>query len=55
MKEEEVKQEPCKCEVYSRVVGFYTPIQQWNDGKVEEYKKRKTFKIKEEAQRDWSK
>ena len=33
-----------KCEVYSRVVGYIRPIQQWNDGKQSEFKKRKTFK-----------
>ena len=34
-----------KCEVYSRVVGYFEPIKQWNKGKVEEFKKRKTFKV----------
>ena len=29
-----------KTEVYSRVVGFYRPIEQWNEGKKEEYKDR---------------
>lgn len=37
-----------KCEVYSRVVGYIRPVQQWNDGKVSEFKKRKTFKLTEE-------
>ena len=32
-----------KTEVYSRVVGFYRPVQQWNDGKQEEFKNRKVF------------
>lgn len=32
-----------KCEVYSRVVGFLTPVSQWNKGKKEEFKDRKTF------------
>lgn len=32
-----------KCEVYSRVVGFLRPVQGWNPGKQEEYKKRKEF------------
>lgn len=36
-----------KCEVYSRVVGFYTPVQQWNNGKAEEYKKRKVFSFED--------
>ena len=29
-----------KCEVYSRVVGYLRPVQQWNIGKKEEYKER---------------
>jgi ribonucleoside-triphosphate reductase len=37
------------CEVYSRVVGYLRPVQQWNTGKKEEYAKRKTFKIPEAA------
>jgi ribonucleoside-triphosphate reductase len=31
------------CEVYSRVVGYLRPIDQWNDGKQSEFKVRKTF------------
>jgi len=38
-----------KCEVYSRVVGYYRPIDAWNKGKREEYSKRKTFKVKGEG------
>jgi len=38
-----------KCEIYSRVVGFIRPVNQWNEGKAEEWKDRKTFKpIKED-------
>jgi len=33
------------CEVYSRVVGYLRPVQQWNNGKQEEFKERKEFKI----------
>jgi ribonucleoside-triphosphate reductase len=33
------------CEVYSRVVGYLRPVQQWNKGKKEEFKERKEFKI----------
>lgn len=33
------------CDVYSRVVGFHTPIRRWNDAKFEEWKDRKTYKI----------
>ncbi len=33
-----------KCEVYSRVVGYLRPVQQWNVGKQQEFKERKEFK-----------
>ena len=32
-------------EVYSRVVGYLRPVKNWNKGKKEEFKDRKTFKI----------
>jgi ribonucleoside-triphosphate reductase len=31
------------CEVYSRVVGYLRPVDQWNDGKQAEFAIRKTF------------
>ena len=37
------------CEVYSRVVGYLRPVASWNDAKQEEFKERKTFKIKTDA------
>ncbi len=33
------------CEVYSRVVGYYRPVTQYNVGKQREFRDRKTFKI----------
>ncbi|MEM2784875.1 MAG: ribonucleoside triphosphate reductase, partial [Candidatus Pacearchaeota archaeon] len=33
------------CEVYSRIVGYLRPVQQWNLGKQQEFEERKTFKI----------
>ena len=33
------------CEVYSRVVGYLRPVNQWNNGKQEEFKDRKTYKV----------
>jgi len=33
------------CEVYSRVVGYIRPVQQWHKGKVQEFKERKTFVV----------
>lgn len=34
-------------EQYSRVVGYLRPVSQWNIGKQEEFRERKTYKIKE--------
>ena len=34
-----------KTEVYSRITGYYRPVQNWNDGKAEEYKNRKLYNI----------
>jgi len=31
-------------EIYSRIVGYYRPVSQWNDGKVMELSQRKTYK-----------
>ena len=32
-------------EVYSRITGYYRPVQNWNDGKREEYEERKEYDI----------
>lgn len=32
-----------KCSVYSRIVGYLTPVENWNAGKAEEWGNRKTF------------
>lgn len=32
-----------KCEVYSRVVGFLSPVSQWNIGKKSEFTDRQTY------------
>ena len=34
-----------KTEVYSRVCGYFRPVSNWNKGKKEEFKDRKTFKV----------
>ena len=34
-----------KTEVYSRITGYYRPVQNWNDGKSQEYKDRKTYRV----------
>ena len=34
-----------KAEVYSRITGYYRPVQNWNDGKAQEFKDRRTYDI----------
>lgn len=36
-----------KTEVYSRVCGFFRPVQQWNKGKKEEFKERREYLVGE--------
>lgn len=45
---------PCneKCEIMTRIVGYYSGLNNWNKGKREEYKMRKTFKINQETELD---
>ena len=32
-------------EVYSRITGYYRPVQNWNEGKTQEFKERKVYNI----------
>ncbi len=44
----EVKECPhcgAKTEIYSRITGYYRPVQNWNDGKLQEYKNRVEYDI----------
>ena len=34
-----------KTEIYSRITGYYRPVQNWNDGKLQEYKNRTEYDI----------
>ena len=34
-----------RTEVYSRITGYYRPVQNWNDGKSQEFKDRKVYEI----------
>ncbi|MCP4150777.1 MAG: ribonucleoside triphosphate reductase, partial [bacterium] len=38
------------CEIYSRVVGYLRPVNQWNEGKTAEFKMRKTFLIEKRTE-----
>ncbi len=37
-----------ECEVYSRVVGYIRPVQQWHKGKKQEYQERKEYLLSNE-------
>ncbi len=38
-------------ETYSRITGYYRPIKNWNDGKTQEFKDRKTYEIETSVMR----
>lgn len=40
-----------EAEVYSRITGYYRPVKNWNEGKLQEYKNRKTYDVREAAMR----
>ena len=47
--EEELKHvKGSECEVYSRVVGFFRPVKDWNNGKQAEWKERVTYEVANE-------
>ena len=39
-----------EAEVYSRITGYYRPVKNWNAGKTQEFKQRKTYEISESQQ-----
>lgn len=41
-----------KTEVYSRITGYYRPVQNWNDGKREEFAHRKVYNIEHSVLRN---
>ena len=45
MSPQNLKRKRTLCEIYSRIVGYLRPVNQWNDGKAAEFKKRRTYKI----------
>lgn len=36
-------------EIYSRVVGFFRPVSEWNPGKKNEFKDRVTYDLKKQG------
>ena len=43
MEDKAVRKVPC--EVYSRIVGYLRPVQNWNKGKRQEFKERQTYRV----------
>ncbi len=43
----QASQKTTECEIYSRVVGYIRPVNQWNKGKQQEFKDRTTFDLRE--------
>ncbi len=41
-----------KTEVYSRITGYYRPVQNWNDGKSQEYKDRQVYDVTGAGERE---
>ena len=47
--EEKKSAKAVACEVYSRIVGYLRPVQDWNKGKQQEFVERKTYTVPESA------
>ncbi len=47
-KKEDLENKRTRCEVYSRVVGYLRPVNQWNKGKQQEFSDRQMFKPEKE-------
>lgn len=39
-----------EAEVYSRITGYYRPVKNWNAGKVQEFKQRKTYEVNDSSE-----
>ena len=46
------EEERTRCEVWSRVMGYFRPVSEWNIGKKQEFEDRKPYRVeKEELER----
>ncbi len=41
-----------KAEVYSRITGYYRPVQNWNEGKAQEYKNRRIYDVEHSREKN---
>lgn len=44
--EEQKNKRRTKTQIFSRIIGYLRPVDQWNEGMQESFKDRKTFKVK---------
>jgi len=44
-----IEKKTTECEIYSRVVGYIRPVNQWNKGKQQEFRDRTTFDLREKV------
>ena len=51
-KEADMTQKKVPCEVYSRIVGYLRPVQNWNKGKRQEFEDRRTYDVAGAAERE---
>jgi anaerobic ribonucleoside-triphosphate reductase len=47
--QESKNQDRVPCEVYSRIVGYLRPVQNWNKGKKQEFAARRTYQVKDKV------
>ena len=47
-----MQEKKCDVEVFSRVTGFFRPVQSWNNGKREEFKDRECFLATHEEKKE---
>ena len=40
------------CEVYSRIVGYLRPVQNWNKGKQQEFADRRPYEVQTNSERE---
>jgi len=46
--EDQTQEAKVPCEVYSRIVGYLRPVQNWNKGKRQEFAARRAYRVKED-------
>ncbi len=46
---EDTKHRRIPCQVYSRIVGYFRPVRDWNAGKIVEWKERRVYRVDYQA------